>query len=225
MENTSPKDALYSLAGLVAIFGGLYLFFRVFDIDAVQAYIETAGVWAPLLLILAKATTIILVPLSGSPLYPIGGALFGFWKAFGLLLVGDAIGGTVAFVISRYFGRAVALRLIGSQGGLLTQALEMMSTVRGFLLARLCFLSFPEIPAYAGGLSRIPFLPFILIYSLIGAIPTALTTYLGSFLTQENNPLVFFGIFVGGALVSGVSIAIFIYLLKQREKPSAPPTV
>lgn len=221
MENTSTKDLVFSIVGLIVIFGGLYLFFRVFDVDTVRAYIENAGVWAPLILVAAKASTIIFVPLSGSPLYPIGGALFGFWKAFFLLFTGDMIGGAVAFFISRYFGRALALRLIGSQTNLVSQALTMMGTVRGFLLARLCFISFPEIPAYAGGLSKIPFLPFILIYSIIGAIPTALVTGLGSLLTGENNSLIFSGVFVAGAIVSGVSIYYFTALLKRGVDTAA----
>lgn len=92
----------------------------------------------------------------------------------------------------------------------------MMGTVRGFLLARLCFTTFPEVPAFAGGLSRIPFVPFILIYTTVGAVPTVVTVSLGAFLTSENNPLIFGAVFLFGALVSGVSLLIFIRLLRSH---------
>lgn len=221
MENTSPRNLIFNLLALGAIIAGLYLFFRIFDIETVQARITDAGVWAPLLLVFAKASTIVLVPLSGSPLYPIAGALFGFWKGFFLLVTGDVLGGTIAFLISRYVGRGIAERLIGGQRNLVTQALEMMSTVKGFLLARLCFVTFPEIPAYAAGLSRIPFVPFIFIYTLVGAIPTAVTAALGAFLTSGNNPIIFGGILFVGAIVSGVSIYFFTKLLQDQVDKSA----
>lgn len=221
MENTSPRQVVFNLLALAAIITCLYFFFRVFDIDEVRARIEEAGIWAPLVLIAAKASTIIIAPLSGSPLYPIGGALFGFWKALLYLVIGDMIGGTVAFLLARFFGRSVVHKLLGGQENLVSQALEMMSSIKGFLLARLCFVSFPEVPAYAGGLSRIPFVPFLLIYTLVGIVPTALIAGLGSTLTSESNPIIFGGIFIAGSVVSGISMLVFIHLLK-REKNTVP---
>lgn len=223
MENTSPRQVVFNLLALAAILACLYFFFRMFNIEEVRAQIEDAGVWAPLILVAAKASTIIFVPLSGSPLYPIAGALFGFWKGFSLLVLGDMIGGVVAFFISRLFGRSLAERFLGGQDNLVSQALRMMGSVRGFLLARLCFISFPEIPAYAAGLSRIGFIPFLFIYTIIGAVPTALIAGLGASLTSENNPFIFGGIFAAGTVVSGISIFFFTKLLKAGVDKSQAP--
>lgn len=216
MENTSFRELIIKVSALVLIIGGLYVFFRVFDISDIRTRVEEAGAWGPFIVVMAKASTIVIAPLTGSPIYPIAGALFGFWKAFLLLIAGDALGGAIAFYLSRFFGRSIVERMLGGQENLVAQALSMMSSVRGFLLARLCFTTFPEVPAYAGGLSRIPFLPFIVIYTLVGSVPTAFTTALGSFLTSRNNPLVFGSVFLFGAIVSGVSLYIFIRILQSR---------
>lgn len=217
MESGSTRDAIRNVLIFAALLGGLYALSRVFDIAAVQAYVEEAGVWAPLVLAAAKATTIIIAPLSGSPLYPIGGALFGFWKAFAWLMVGDTVGAVVAFWISRFFGRAYAERMIGKERGTLSDALEMMGTKKGFFLARLCFAGFPEISAYGAGLTKINFVPFIFIHSLVGIVPVALTTALGTVLTGTNSPIVFGGILLAGSLITGLSFLLFAKML-QRER-------
>lgn len=216
MENTTLREAIWRLLALVLIIAGLYAFFRVFDIGDIQARIEDAGMWAPVLMVVAKASTIVIAPLTGSPLYPVAGALFGFWKGFALLILGDMLGGAIAFYLSRILGQRVVEKLLKGQEGLVSEALSMMGTVRGFLLARLCFTTFPEVPAFAGGLSRISFVPFILIYTLVGAVPTAITTSLGAFLTHGRDPLVFGAVFAFGAVVSGVSLYIFIRLLRRQ---------
>lgn len=216
MENTSPRQTIYNILALFALLGALALFFRVFDLGDVRARIEEAGIWGPLILIAAKASTIVIAPLSGSPLYPVAGALFGFWKGFFFLVLGDMLGGTIAFVLSRLFGRRIVDRFLSGQQNLVTKALEMMGSPRGFLLARLGFVTFPEVPAYAAGLSTIRYLPFIGIFTLVGMLPTAVTAGLGAFLTQENNSLVFGGVLLLGGVVSATSIYLFMRLMASR---------
>ena len=78
----SKKDIIQNIAALIAIFVFLFLLFQFFDIKELRLYIEAAGIWAPLMLILTKASTIVFAPLSGSFLYPLAGALFGFPNGF-----------------------------------------------------------------------------------------------------------------------------------------------
>lgn len=223
MENTSAREIVFKLLALAGVIAALYFFFRVVDIAEIQLHIKEAGVWAPLILIAAKASTIVIAPLTGSPLYPIAGALFGFWQGFFLLIIGDMVGGSIAFWLSRFFGRGLAERLLGSGNeGLMSKALEMMGSVRGFFLARLGFITFPEVPAYAAGLSRIPFIPFLLIYTVVGAFPTAVTTGIGAFLTQDNNSYVFTAVLILGGVVSAISILTFMnHVQKEVDKSAA----
>lgn len=175
-----------SVVSLAVILGGIYAVFRHFGITEVQTAVENAGVWAPLVLILAKASTIIIAPLSGSPLYPLAGALFGFWEGVLWLVIGDMIGGTVAFYLSRIFGRSIVEKMLGdAEEKFLARVLRMVGTVKGFLVARVCFAPMPEVVAYGAGLTRLNFVPFILIYVPIGLIPTMILAGLGSFLVAD----------------------------------------
>lgn len=179
----SKRQIAINLVSLATILGGIYFVLHHFGITEVRETIQNAGIWAPLVLVIAKASTVVIAPLGGSPLYPLAGALFGFWQGTGLLLLGDAIGGTIAFFLSRFFGRRIVERMIGDDQKFLGKALRMMGTVKGFLVARICFMPIPEVVAYGAGLTRIPYIYFFPIFISIGAIPVALLSALGSALT------------------------------------------
>ena len=74
------------------------------DIGSLRIWVEGAGVWAPLVFIILKVSTIVIAPLSGSPLYPLVGLLFGFWPGILYVALGDFIGYTTTFFIGRKLG-------------------------------------------------------------------------------------------------------------------------
>src|SRR3989344_7099265 len=115
-ETFRGRDVWTNFIGLAGLIGVLAIAFYFLDIEEMRVQIERAGLWAPLLFIFAKATTIVVAPLGGSPLYPIAGALFGFWKGIFLLVIGDAIGGGVFFFFSRIFWGQLRARMIGKEG-------------------------------------------------------------------------------------------------------------
>lgn len=209
------RHIIFSLTSLVLIFAGLYWLFSYLGLADVQAAIERSGIWAPLVFVLAKASTIVIAPLSGSPLYPLAGALFGFWKGSLLLILGDTLGGTMAFFLSRAFGRRIAERMMGEEKQFLAEALRMMGTVKGFAIARFCFLPAPEIVTYGAGLTRLPFLPFFIINTFFNAIPALILAYAGSLIGSDTwwlFPLIFivFGsVFTLGAIQFKKSISDF----------------
>ncbi len=214
----SKKQALVSIASLVIILGGLYAIFRYFGITEVQTAVENAGVWAPLVLILAKASTIVIAPLSGSPLYPLAGALFGFWEGVLWLAIGDALGGIVAFYLSRIFGRHIVEKMLGAaEEKFLARVLRMVGTAKGFLVARICFAPMPEVVAYGAGLTRLNFVPFILIYVPIGLIPTMALAGLGSALTA-GEWWVLPGVIVLGVVLVPLGALLFRYVLNEWDQ-------
>jgi uncharacterized membrane protein YdjX (TVP38/TMEM64 family) len=182
----TKRQALLSLAGLVVVIGGLYLLLHYFGITQVQQAVESAGVWAPLVFVVAKASTLVIAPLGGSPLYPLGGVLFGFWDGVLYVMLGDLLGGTIAFWISRIFGRSVAERFLGDDRRFLGKALRMMGTPKGFLIARICFSGLQEIAAYGAGLTRLRFVPFIAIHAAVNLLPVMLLVWMGFELTGDN---------------------------------------
>lgn len=213
----SKKQLITSLVSLTVILGGIYFVFRYFGITEVQDTIERAGIWAPLVLVLAKASTVVIAPLGGSPLYPLAGALFGLWQGTALLLLGDALGGIVAFYLSRIFGRHLVEQMIGDDQKFLPRALKMMGTVKGFLVARVCFMPMPEVVAYGAGLTRINFLPFILIYVPVGIPITLALAGLGSVLVSGAWWVLPF-VFVAAMILIPAGFLLFRAMLTEWEK-------
>ena len=75
-----PRDVWKNIVGLAVTVALLALLFWYFDIELIREQIERAGVYGALFFVIAKASTIVIAPLSGSPLYPLTGALFCFWE-------------------------------------------------------------------------------------------------------------------------------------------------
>lgn len=212
-----PQASWKNILGLALVLGALFFLARYFDIATVRTQIESAGVWAPLLFILVKASTIIVAPLGGSPLYPIAGALFGFYKGSLLLILGDMLGGVVSFLLARMFGRRLVEKMLEGNENLLTEALKLMSTTKGYFFARLGFVGFPELASWGAGLTKIKFLPFIVIYTLVGAPPTIAVAGLGALLVEKGTlgvPL----ISLLGVGVASISLAVFVLVLQKNKK-------
>ncbi len=215
-QNTFGKDTLINLGVLIVGLGSIYLALKVWGPEEMRAFIESAGVWAPLALIAAKTSTIVFAPLSGALLYPLAGTLFGFWKGIVLVFIGDAIGGSIAFWISRRFGRTFAERFLGSDSGLLGHILDTMSTVRGFFWTRLLLITTQDILAYAAGLTRLPYVPFIIIHSVIGLVPAAIMTWLGDALLANPSAGGVGLVFLGSSVVGMISILGFMWFNRRR---------
>lgn len=215
------KDVLWNVAFFLLTLGGLVLIVKTWGNDSLQQWVTSAGPWGPIVLVGAKASTIVFAPLSGALIYPLAGALFGFWKGLALSVLGDAIGGAIAFQLSRRFGQRIVERMVGDEG-LLAKILAMMGTVRGFLITRLLLITAQDIVAYAAGLTKLPFLPFIIIHVGVSIVPTVLLTASGSLLLEGsvlNLGLIFFAM----SLVGGVSMFLFLQyagfdILEQNKR-------
>lgn len=183
----SWRDVLKNLAFIAIAIGVAYYVTAKVGIDNARAAVDSAGIFAPLLIIFLKATTIVVVPLGGTPLYPIAGALYGFWQALGITLIGDAIGATIAFYLSRRFGRTILRFLMSRQHlPMVEKLVERSGEVKTFLKARLFFAGFPELFAYAAGLTKINFPLFIVAYIGVHAIPAGLLVVFGDLLVSGN---------------------------------------
>ncbi len=189
------------------------------DIGELQVWIEKAGVWGPLVFILLKISTIVIAPLSGSPLYPLVGLLFGFWPGILYVAIGDFLGYTIAFYISRIFGRNVVLKLISrKEEGLIARIVDHIGETKGFIQACLTFFGLPEVLSYAAGLSRLSYLKFISILWPFFTAVTAVLVFFGSSLKPTNGSLLIgLAIPVAGALAMLIGGFIFVRNWRKRE--------
>jgi uncharacterized membrane protein YdjX (TVP38/TMEM64 family) len=166
--------------------GSLFALAHAIGDDELRSFVEDAGPWGWFVLILAKASTMIFAPLSGSLLYPLAGSLYGFWTGWLLVIIGDFIGGTVTFWIGRLWGRTLTERFLGNDVAFLNKALELTGSVKGFLIARIMMISLPELATYAAGLTRISYLPFAAIHVIVGLFPSGILTATGSYIIEGN---------------------------------------
>lgn len=153
---------LKAVALLIFIAAAIYIvrFTPVKDLftrDVLGNFLETAGLWAPLIFILTYTVGVCLfVP--GIVLTVLGAAVFGPYWGFLYVWLGAMAGASVAFWIGRTLGRDFAASLIGERLKKYDEAIERngFATV---LYLRLVY--FPFTPMNFGmGLTRVRFLDY-----------------------------------------------------------------
>ena len=179
----SLKDTIKNMLIILFTIGIAYFITMTIGLEGLRVKVESAGVYAPFILVFLKATTIVVAPLGGTIIYPVAGALFGFWKGLLLTLLGDAIGSSIAFWISRRFGRSVLHYFTGrGQMPIVEKVVEQLSDRKKFVRARIFFAGFMDLFAYAAGLTRINFWFFLIIHITVHAFLVALYIYFGDLL-------------------------------------------
>ena len=191
-----------------------------FTAEALGAFLESAGFWAPLLFILVYAVGVCLfVP--GTLLTGLGAAIFGPYWGFLWVWIGAMIGSTGAFVIGRTLGREFAASLIGDRLKKYDEAVERngFATV---LYLRLVY--FPFTPMNFGmGLTRVRFIDFFAGTGLGIIVGTFIFTFFIGTLKEvwasgEWGQLISFKVFFSIALFI---FSFFIPVLIKRFKGQA----
>lgn len=197
-------DAFKNLAFILITVGAAYWLIVSIGIDSLERIVAEAGIWGPLAVIALKMATIIIVPLSGGPVYAIAGAAFGFWQGFAITFVGDVLGFSAAFYLSRIFGRKIINVFVPrTQFPFIEKLLVQGSALKSFLKARLAFSGFPEVFAYAAGLTNIPFFIFIVAQMAFHMPFSALVVLFGNALLT-GNPLFFIAATITALLLAVV---------------------
>jgi uncharacterized membrane protein YdjX (TVP38/TMEM64 family) len=203
----STKELLTSIFFLVVTIGVAYYVTVSVGVDTLRESVASAGWYAIALVITLKATTIVVAPLGGTIIYPIAGAVFGFWPGLALTLFGDAIGSTIAFFLSRIFGKSILKFFTAeSQAGTIDQVLAMLDNKRKFAEARVYFAGFMDLFAYASGLTRIPYWYFIIVHMAVHAPVAALYVLFGDAIVTGNWLLTLpLGVLMSGLAVYGAT--------------------
>jgi len=193
---------------LLALFTVLFLVYltTIIKEDALREFIVNSGAWAPVVFILAKISTVVIAPLSGAFIYPLAGILFGTKTGLMYVVIADFIGYSTAFFISRILGRKKVEKFFEqSEAGTLHKIVSIVGTPKGFFTACFLFFPMPELLAYGGGLSRLPYKYFIAIIMPLSVLGSLVLVSLGEFIGFNKN-LIFImaGIFVFLLVVIGL---------------------
>lgn len=188
------------------------------DIDSIKSYILSAGAWAPLIFILLKISTVVVAPLSGSPLYILVGVFFGFWPGLLYIAIGDFIGYTTCFFISRKLGKPIVERFISKkESGLLARIVSHVGTVKGFFHACIAFFAVPELLSYGAGLSRLAYWKFISSIMPLSMAMAVVLVIFGSSISESKSLILSFAIPIVFAIIMIIAASILFKNMKKKE--------
>jgi uncharacterized membrane protein YdjX (TVP38/TMEM64 family) len=158
----------------------------VTDAATLRAYVRGFGALAPLVLIGLQALQVVVAPVPGQVLAAVAGYLFGPWWGTLYNMLGIALGSTVAFWLSRRYGRAYVERTVDSQ------ALSTFDTFvqrRGLLALFVLFL-IPGLPddviCFLGGLTPILLRKLVLV-AIVGRAPAFFLVNVAGALVASGN--------------------------------------
>lgn len=185
----------------------LFEMLRNTDMEEVAAYIQSFGIWAP---IISFGLMIFQAIFAGIPAIAItlgNAAVFGWWQGAILSWISALAAATICFYLARYFGRDLVVKL--------TTETLLKSTDEYFekygkntiLICRLLpFVPF-DIVSYASGLTSMKFRHFI-VSTGIGMLPaTIIYSYVGGVLTGFAKSLL-------AMITVACSVAVILFVVK-----------
>lgn len=132
--------------------------------------IREFGVAGPLVLVGLQAAQVVLAPVPGQVLAVVAGYLYGAWWGTLFNMLGIAIGSTVAFSLSRRYGRPYVEGIVHED---LLARFDAVDDTHARLVLFLVFL-IPGLPddllCFVGGLTRIPLWQLVAI-AIVGRAP------------------------------------------------------
>lgn len=162
----------------IAYFYGPTIYHVSTDRATLEAFLEEAGFWAPLVFVVLMATQVVVAPLPGLVVGLVGGYVFGAATGFLLNLAGFTLGAMIAFSLARFFGKPLVHRFFGDRyDSLLTR----IRGKRGALIIATVFV-FPFAPddvvCFLAALTPIKarlFAVLVLIFRTPGLLASSLT--------------------------------------------------
>lgn len=169
------------LAALVFCGIGFFVFVQAVGPERLRDAVVATGPLAPIAYVVLKAVTVILTPISGSPLRLTAGALFGFWDGVALSVLGSVLGGSANFWIARRFGRGVVARLLGPAAlARVEPMLGRLATWKALALARVVLAPFWDALSYGVGLTRLRFRTYLAVAIVGDLVPSIILVGLGA---------------------------------------------
>lgn len=215
--NKTVSRGMLGLLLLIAA-GTAFLLRDRFDGAALQAWVEGAGAAGPVVFMALYALAAVLF-LPGSVLTLAGGALFGpFWGTL-WNLTGATAGAALAFLVARHLGADWAARRAGPRLARLNDGVSGEGW-RFIAFVRLVPLFPFNLLNYALGLTRIPFVPYVLatwLFMLPGAFAYTWLGYAGREALGGGDGTVR-NILIALALLASVAF-LPRFVRKLREKP------
>jgi len=186
---------------IVVLFMLLLRTIGAFDTAKLRAFVESAGIYGPLVLIaIIIVGGVFLIP--ATPAIILAGALYGALLGGVYAYVGIILAASLAFIIARYFRTEITL-LLGKRAEVLAQFKENYLGYAIFFTRAVPVFHF-EIISYASGLTIVSYLRFIAATALGILIPISFFTITGKRLVDAT---------VGWQITAAVLLVLVLFLL------------
>ncbi len=218
MKKKKIKEVIQGAVILLFFVALMYFSLKIIGSDNMQQSIANFGTFGPILFMILKASTIIIAPLGGRPLYLIAPSLWGFWPAFVYIFIADTLAYASIFFISRKFGKKVMCYFVTDKDmHKVDEMLETFGTWQYFIPAR--FIA-SEFAGYAAGLTKIPFYQYMAVVIPANIVEISFALFVGH--TFVKNRLTFV---IAMVVLSFIPItATFLWqTFKNRKAPLIDP--
>lgn len=216
MQHRIVKVLEFSFIVLLTV-GAIWLVNRV-GIDQIRANVAQFGIWAPLIILLLRLTSIVVPVLPGTGYAILSGALFGFGQGLLVIVIADFLACNINFFIARRYGRGVVQKMVGAQ---FMEKLDRWSQkyLEGnfFLMLGALMSSFFDYISYSIGLSRISGKRFISALGLSIVIVKPPVVAVGAGILQGEKLL------IGSAVVGVFAIALISAWTRRKGNQTANP--
>lgn len=153
----------------------IYFLSEKINTQAIVLLVKKAGVWGPLVYILLQSLTLIIAPISGSPVLFAGYMLFG--KDVQLYSYAAAIfSGAVNFLIAKKYGRRIVIKMVGAKNIDKVDEFTKDYGIKMLIFLRLFQGQFFDFISYAFGLTEMQFWPYFIV-TLLAPIPWTILWY------------------------------------------------
>jgi uncharacterized membrane protein YdjX (TVP38/TMEM64 family) len=183
MKNQRAIKGVLLAVIVIAIFCSQFIWdmHSEFSTGNIQKWLDSAGIFAPLLYMAVMAAAVVISPIPSLPLDIAAGAFFGPFEGTVYSVIGALAGAVVSFSISRYFGRELIEKYLGGHINFCPECSDRILTKIVFLTRLMPVVSF-DIISYGAGLTKMSLKKFS-IATFLGMIPlTFIYNYSGSVL-------------------------------------------
>lgn len=201
--------------------GRIFQMFASGDFEVVRDFVSSFGPLAMMVSFFLMILTLVFPPLPAFMVTFANASFFGWWQGALLSWTSAMVGAAICFYLARLFGRGFVVKVATNTGLRQVDAFFQRYGKQSILIARLLpFISFGVV-SYAGGLTPMAFVPYM-VATGIGQTPSTLIySYVGGMLTGGARMLVS-GLLILFALSILASVLSGMFRNKSTESKGAP---
>ncbi|MBE9031013.1 TVP38/TMEM64 family protein [filamentous cyanobacterium LEGE 11480] len=203
---------------IIGLIAAAIVFVNQVGLEQIRENIKQFGIWAPIVILLLRLTSITIPVLPGTAYALLSGALFGFVQGTIVIIIADFLACAGNFFIARRYGRGVVQRVVGEHFmGRLDRWSKKYLEGNFFLMTGALMSGFFDYICYAVGLSQMPARKFLSALALSVTISKPPIVAAGAGLISGEKLL------LGASVVGVLAIAAVSAWVKRNDRQVVEP--